>query len=935
MTAHLRILIFVVMSLACVRPCHAQQSLPADSAASDRPPAAAPDKTIEQSVSDLGSPSYLVRERASQQLWSTGIEAQPALEKAMSESDDFEVVTRARQIVAMFHLGIYSDTPREIVAQITNFRMGSLVVKQRIAQELLNAGKADLLRRLIELEPDRRLRERLSRAVPLAMGIEGSAGPASAQSDVGLAVRTRLAARNFTSAERMLRNSTGDDLTRDFAALLLSRGKLDAEIAQLRAKVGPGDQNVERQLAWMLRAKGDLTGALAAAKAAKDDALVETLRVESGDWKELAKLEANVDVTKLADPLAAPQKLARLITLRHLAGDKPACDAAVAEAISRLHRQPQANRKLLDALILNDRADQVIAACAAQKPTIAFDLLASQNRLQDAFRLVNIPVKIPVKTDVPPAAKFDWKAWLKDGGAEVTQDRRFLAHHVLRALYRVGEDDRAAELAAAMLGVVKEHKSDPLWRQEAQFLIDVAALSARPETCDELASKVLSLKLEDPDSVVSALYHGQNPIAPVVWTALRNQLPGEDQATALKHLRRLLSGGREKKSAGDAKAAAELTDLLPRIEAELPSFNPTAPSELSLDARAAKLLALAALLHSCEQDKLAAKYLARISAADVSSRTLVEQGDLYAEQKQWNEAIRAYDAAWTKDRRNASALYLLGWARSKHGEDAQGRRQMELALMMPLADGDSRRLLARTLARLHVDDEAARQRQLVLQLAAPHGASIVQALDEICDAAAGTTGSAKKTDTADLALFSQRLSAEFLLTRSVFLTETRYYIQWRASAHRFAARELLRAGKMSAAIEEIHQAEAIMPEDVQLALDCDADLRKQGAGAEADALYRRMADRLQADCRVFPRYATCRNDLAWLAANLDRDLDMALVNAQRAVELAPQSAGILDTLAEVQFRRGNRAQAVQLARRCIELDGDGSLYKERLARFEK
>jgi Flp pilus assembly protein TadD len=158
-------------------------------------------------------------------------------------------------------------------------------------------------------------------------------------------------------------------------------------------------------------------------------------------------------------------------------------------------------------------------------------------------------------------------------------------------------------------------------------------------------------------------------------------------------------------------------------------------------------------------------------------------------------------------------------------------------------------------------------------------------------------------------------------------------MQWRDSAHRIAARELLRAGKTAAAIEEIHQAEAIMPEDVQLALDCDADLRRQGAGAEADALYRRMADRLQADCRVFPRYASCRNDLAWLAANLDRDLDAALSNAQRAVELAPHSAGILDTLAEVHFRRGNRVKAIQLARRCIELDGNGPQYKERLARF--
>ncbi len=196
-----------------------------------------------------------------------------------------------------------------------------------------------------------------------------------------------------------------------------------------------------------------------------------------------------------------------------------------------------------------------------------------------------------------------------------------------------------------------------------------------------------------------------------------------------------------------------------------------------------------------------------------------------------------------------------------------------------------------------------------------------------------------KPGTANVAAIWQRLATEYTLTRAAFVSTawsgSKSLLQWRASAHRFAARELLRAGKTAPAIEEIHQAEAIMPEDVQLALDCDAELRKRGGTAEADALYRRMADRLQADCRDFPRCAGCRNELAWLAANLDRDLDMALANAQRAVELAPQSAGILDTLAEVQFRRGNRPAAIQLARRCIELDGDGTLYKERLTRFQK
>ncbi len=95
-----------------------------------------------------------------------------------------------------------------------------------------------------------------------------------------------------------------------------------------------------------------------------------------------------------------------------------------------------------------------------------------------------------------------------------------------------------------------------------------------------------------------------------------------------------------------------------------------------------------------------------------------------------------------------------------------------------------------------------------------------------------------------------------------------------------------------------------------------------------------MLERHEELLRDFPRSALYHNDLAWLSANLDRDLDKALLHAQKAVELDPQSAGILDTLAEVHFRRGNRAEAARLAKRCLEMDPDGEHYKKQLARFE-
>jgi tetratricopeptide (TPR) repeat protein len=252
---------------------------------------------------------------------------------------------------------------------------------------------------------------------------------------------------------------------------------------------------------------------------------------------------------------------------------------------------------------------------------------------------------------------------------------------------------------------------------------------------------------------------------------------------------------------------------------------------------------------------------------------------------------------------------------------------MEAALTIPLADGESRHDLAQTLARLHQDDEAARQRQWVLRLAPMHDRSIIQVLMETGDAAA------EKADGSNSSTLWQRVSVE-LLSGGVLLTETRFYFHSPVAAHSARACELLRVGKTAEAIEEVHRAEAVQPANLQIALDCDSDLRKHGAAGEADALYRRMLEQHETLCRDFPHSGTYHNDLAWLAANLDRDLDKALTHAQRAVELEPQSAGILDTLAEVHFRRGNREEAVRLTRRCLEMEPDGEHYRKQLARFE-
>ena len=220
-----------------------------------------------------------------------------------------------QQLLQLFQLGIYADTPQDVVALIGHFQMGNLGIKQNIAQNLKQKGKTDLLRRLIASEANPGVREQLNQ-------ILANTGPVYAQgtvvvstaavaAELGLNVRVRLARGDFDGAEAMLRDASNDESVRDYAALLLSRNKLDAAIAQLRANLKATDEAGQRRLAWMLRAKGDLAGALAAARLVNDNELVEDLLAEMADWKELAKIDAKADVDALAAEARTGRKSSR------------------------------------------------------------------------------------------------------------------------------------------------------------------------------------------------------------------------------------------------------------------------------------------------------------------------------------------------------------------------------------------------------------------------------------------------------------------------------------------------------------------------------------------------------------------------------------------------------------------------------------------------
>jgi uncharacterized Ntn-hydrolase superfamily protein len=83
------------------------------------------------------------------------------------------------------------------------------------------------------------------------------------------------------------------------------------------------------------------------------------------------------------------------------------------------------------------------------------------------------------------------------------------------------------------------------------------------------------------------------------------------------------------------------------------------------------------------------------------------------------------------------------------------------------------------------------------------------------------------------------------------------------------------------------------------------------------------------------RDAGMLNSLAWFTAIHDLYLDQALEAARLAVELEPENATILDTLAEVYFRLGRVAEAITTGQRALELQPEDAYLQKQLRRFQE
>jgi len=112
---------------------------------------------------------------------------------------------------------------------------------------------------------------------------------------------------------------------------------------------------------------------------------------------------------------------------------------------------------------------------------------------------------------------------------------------------------------------------------------------------------------------------------------------------------------------------------------------------------------------------------------------------------------------------------------------------------------------------------------------------------------------------------------------------------------------------------------------------------------ETDAAYRqrvakliaKAADAFRGAIKQDPTDSTPYNQLAWLVANTEGDVNEALEASRQSLRLAPGSAGYLDTLAHCYFAKGDLADAVRTQSEAVRLDPHTQAIARKLDVFRK
>ncbi len=718
----------------------------------------------------------------------------------------------------------------------------------------------------------------------------------------------------FADAEKMLYKYRSDRALSWLVSYRTSRGQLAAEIERLR-QIPLESRNAyqSRHLLYLLRANGDLPGATAVAEAMGDPRLLRALHVEQQQWADAAKLQAEsplpppVDVaqtTQQDDDTRRIEQLGQLASYHRLAGDEAAAQNAIAEILA-FASQHDNNSQLVwhcaEALLLNDCVDDGLRLVKNSRPLVAFHQYAQRHDYAAAFGLFGVSEDF--------VADRAWYDALPFGTAQSEVQKRFgFAITIAGTLRVVGRDQAAESVLSVLEAIINETPTQGnfptqnyLWQWYSGGLYRIG-LNDRAWNA---AAKVVSgPSMRYPPGVLSDIFASRVGEAQAWWLLFHQQNSSETPQQRLARIDAVMN-----------PASTETLQSFPDLVRQAISFGESGQSESYWRGLADNCIALG-------QQELAIECFEWI--ADKSTDTTVAYANAVFAAERWANAAEAYYAAYSQDYDRLGLLFLAGVAKQRAGQAEEGQAWQRLADLLAFTPR-MRYQLALTLTERGIVDAANDQWHMMLRTAP------FESL-ELNDAARQLAMSAYRSEPETAARLWQHYMLGDVRPAFWFLNEVSY-LTVPALVHKLRAMDAIGRSDFESAEREMRLGLAMCPGDTVIAEEVVPLLDAAGQREIGDRFIAQVVEHYEKVCEAHPNFAQLHNNLAWATARCHRHLDEALLHATKAVELDPNSAAYIDTLAEVHFHLGDRDTAIHWSEQAVALRPMGASLQTQLTRF--
>jgi hypothetical protein len=295
-------------------------------------------------------------------------------------------------------------------------------------------------------------------------------------------------------------------------------------------------------------------------------------------------------------------------------------------------------------------------------------------------------------------------------------------------------------------------------------------------------------------------------------------------------------------------------------------------------------------------------------------------------EKKYQAAADLFGSLWTMDHAHFDRLYLQGYALVQAGQTDRGKALIQKAEILPLGDPMARYQFAAELEAAGLTDVAEQQRDFALRTGGDFYDIGFCVIDDFRkDTAIDRRQWHAAADDLDrLCLMSLSTEVEWRPPSRMLITA--------ANAHLMKACDAREHRDFATMDRELQMYQQYLPASADMVLEMVPALDAIGDHARADALFNAVYQKLNDICRKYPKSVKYLNQTAWMCACCDRKLDDAQKAAETDVRLQPNNWQVLDTLAEVRFRRGDRSGALALEMQAQSMTTDPYIAKQ-LKRF--